>query len=93
MPFFILLSTILLKYLFFSFGSIREFVIILEPFVQLEGEFIDCFMSHPRTIIYEPLFAANDKIWVKSFNSDGNLLAVLQEVSTKKYCEVHVYIK
>jgi len=55
-------------------------VIILEPFVQLETEFIDCFMTHPRTLIYEPLFAAKDKIWVKSINSDGNLLSVLQEV-------------
>ncbi len=59
----------------------RDFVIVLEPYVQLEKDFLECFLYSPRAASYNKLFSSKDDNWYKSIHSDGNLLAILQEVS------------
>ena len=54
---------------------------MLEPYVQLEEVFVDCFLTSPRTTSYTALFSSRRDDWYKSVHSDGNLLAILQEVS------------
>lgn len=58
----------------------REFVIVLEPYVQLEEVFVDCFLTSPRTTCYTALFHSKRDDWFKTVHLEGNLLAILQEV-------------
>lgn len=54
-------------------------MIVLEPYVQLEDEFVDCFMTSPRTTSYERLFSSKKDNW-KAIHPEGSLLGILQEV-------------
>ena len=62
-------------------------MIILEPYIQLEEEFVECFVTNPRTNLYYPFFSSSSKEdhWLKTINPDGNLLAVLQEVRVQTF--------
>lgn len=53
---------------------------MLEPYVQLEEVFVDCFLTSPRTTSYAALFHSKREDWFKQVHPDGNLLAILQEV-------------
>ena len=57
-------------------------MIVLEPYVQLEEVFAECFLTSPRTTCYSTLFSSRREEWCKSIHPDGNLLAILQDVST-----------
>ena len=59
--------------------SYREFVSVLEPYVQLEEEFVRNFMQKPRSC-YEACFHEGGEDKLKAVHPEGNLLAILQEV-------------
>ena len=59
--------------------SCREFVSVLEPYVQLEEEFVKNFMQKPRSC-YEACFHEGGEDKLKVVHPEGNLLAILQEV-------------
>ena len=62
-----------------TFHSYREFVSVLEPYVQLEAEFVRNFMQKPRSC-YEACFQEEGEDKLKAVHPEGNLLAILQEV-------------
>ena len=65
----------------------REFVIVLEPFVSEEAEFVQHFLSRPRKAC-QPCFKQQreeageegEGEGLRAIHPEGNLLAVLQEV-------------
>ena len=64
----------------YLFPSCREFVIVLEPYVQLEEMFVEYILTSPRTTCYSALFTSKKEDWYKSVHPEGNLLAIMQEV-------------
>lgn len=52
---------------------------VLEPYVQLEKEFVGNFMQKPRSC-YEACFHEEGEDKLKAVHPEGNLLAILQEV-------------
>lgn len=52
---------------------------VLEPYVQLEEEFVRNFMQKPRSC-YEACFHEGGEDKLKAVHPEGNLLAILQEV-------------
>lgn len=66
----------------------REFVIVLEPYVQLEEEFVECFLTSPRSTTYTNFFYSKRDDWFKMVHVEGSLLAILQEVSPCMYCNM-----
>lgn len=54
----------------------REFVIVLEPYVQPEEDFVMNFMTKPRECYQQ----AKSDSW-RAAHSDGNMLAIIPEVT------------
>ena len=54
---------------------------MLEPYVQLEEDFVECFLTSPRSTSYSALFHSKRDDWFKQVHVEGSLLAILQEVS------------
>ena len=55
-------------------------MLVLEPYVQLEEDFVYNFMSRPRCS-YEACFQQTGEDRLRPLQPEGNLLVVLQEVS------------
>jgi len=62
----------------------REFVLVLEPYVQLEEDFVNNFMRKPRDC-YEACFQKGGEDSLKAVHPEGNLLAILQEVGSLQH--------
>lgn len=60
---------------------LQDFVIVLEPYVQLEDDFVECFLTSPRQNSYTALFNSSKDDWFKPLLPEGNLLAILEEVN------------
>ena len=53
---------------------------MLEPYVQLEEVFVECFLTAPRSTSYSTHFNSKRNDWFKLVHPEGKLLTILQEV-------------
>ena len=61
------------------FFLLREFVLNLEPYVQLEEDFVRNFIKKPRES-YEQCFQQSVEEGLRAVQPEGNILVILQEV-------------